>query len=139
MAEQSGFPGSGNVNSSSIDNSKFNINKIHECCKHNISSYKGFIWLYEEEKKYISFYIRVYKYAKYSNNPVAQYDLNKKYLNSYVSIYEAQDITGVPAQSIYKNCIGEIKTTGYKFIWKYIECDKLKPEIMNLPISGDDK
>ena len=126
-------------NSSSIDNSKFNINKIHECCRHNISSYKGFIWLYEEEKNYISFYTRVYKYARYSNKPVAQYDLNKNHLNSYVSIYEAQDITGVPAQSIYKNCIGELKTTGYKFIWEYIECDKLKPEVMNLPIVSDNE
>lgn len=85
----------------------------------------------------MDFYIRLNKYAKHSHRPVIQYDLNNNPLATFVSIYEAEEKTGINYQLIYKNCVGELNTTQYKYKWKYIKCEKLKPEVLSLPIKDD--
>ena len=86
----------------------------------------------------LKFYIRVNKYAKHSQKPVIQYDLNNNPLNIFVSIYEAEAVTGINYQLIYKNCIGKLNTTCHQYKWKYIQCDRLKPDIMSLSIKENE-
>lgn len=116
---------------------EYNYNKVNECCKHKSFTYKKCIWLFENDIENIMLYVRLNKYAKYSKKPVIQYDLNGTPISTFVSIYEASAITGIDSQLIYKNCIGEIKTTHYKYRWEYIEYDKLYPEIMKLQIKDE--
>ena len=66
-----------------------------------------------------------------------QYDLYNNPLATFVSIYEAEEKTGINHQLIYKNCVGELSTTKYKYKWEYIKCDKLKPEVLSLPIKDE--
>lgn len=117
--------------------SEYNKNKVNDCCIHKSLSYKNNIWLYENDVDNLEFYIRVNKYAKYSKRPVIQYDLYNNPLATFVSIYEAEEKTGINHQLIYKNCVGELSTTKYKYKWEYIKCDKLKPEVLSLPIKDE--
>ena len=39
---------------------------------------------------------------------------------------------------IYKNCIGKLNTTCHQYKWKYIQCDRLKPDIMSLTIKENE-
>lgn len=118
--------------------SKYNKNKVNDCCTHKSLSYKNNIWLYENDVDNLKFYIRVNKYAKHSQKPVIQYDLNNNPLNIFVSIYEAEAVTGINYQLIYKNCIGKLNTTCHQYKWKYIQCDRLKPDIMSLTIKENE-
>lgn len=117
--------------------SEYNKNRVNDCCTHKSFSYKNHIWLYENDIENLDFYIRLNKYAKHSHRPVIQYDLNNNPLATFVSIYEAEEKTGINYQLIYKNCVGELNTTQYKYKWKYIKCEKLKPEVLSLPIKDD--
>ena len=109
-----------------VDRSVYDLDRIRSCCNHKSHKHKQCIWLYENDAKYIRFYVDQSKF----NSPapaVGQYDKQNNLISYYFSIYSAEDKTGISAQSIYKNCTHQVKTAG-NYIWKYETIDKTNPE-----------
>lgn len=120
-----------------VDENIYNRDKVTSCCNHKSKLHHNNIWLFEDEIEYIGYYVRLRRYAKNGSKPIAQFTLDKEFIRYFVSIYEASDLLGFSSQSIYKNCIGEYNTAN-GFIWEYVDTDKLKPEVMKLPIRETD-
>ena len=88
--------------------------EILKCCKREISTYKDFIWIYDDGNiDDIKFFEKKYKCRQ-----VIQFTKENKYINTFSSITKAAQMTGVERRKIGECCSGKCETAG-GFIWKY--------------------
>lgn len=92
----------------------YNNGEILKCCKREISTYKDFIWIYDDENIDD---IKLFE-KKYKCRQVIQLTKENKYINTFSSITKAAQMTGIERRKIGECCSGKCETVG-GFIWKY--------------------
>lgn len=92
----------------------YNNGEILKCCKREISTYKDFIWIYDDENIDD---IKLFE-KKYKCHQVIQLTKGNKYINTFSSITKASQMTGIERRKIGECCSGKCETAG-GFIWKY--------------------
>lgn len=95
---------------------KNNSHNINQCCRGEIKSAYGFIWVYKDQYDINKDYS--YKKESYGNQyAVIQLSTDGKIIAEFNSVMEAHDATGINYSCICECCRGTQKTAG-GFIWK---------------------
>ena len=95
---------------------KMSANCINRCCRGDIRSAYGFIWIYKDEYDTSKNY--AYKRGSYANQyAVTQLDQSGNVIAEFNSVKMANAVTGINYCSICECCNGTQKTAG-GFMWK---------------------
>ena len=89
--------------------------EIARCCKREISTYKNFIWIYEDENIND---IELFEKKDKKCREVIQLTEDNEYITTFSSITKAAQATGIERRKIGECCSGKCETVG-GFIWKY--------------------
>jgi len=89
---------------------------INMCCRGEVKSAGGFIWLYSDSSSPKDIAESVARLARYTGTLINQYTLGGVFVEQYQSVKHASDITRIDNGGIYRYCKGELHSAG-GFIW----------------------
>tara|TARA_R110002167_G_scaffold54830_1_gene156157 strand:- start:22 stop:1404 length:1383 start_codon:yes stop_codon:yes gene_type:complete len=92
------------------------VTTINECCRGEVKSAGGFIWLYSDSSSPKELAESVARLARYTGTLINQYTLVGVFVEQYQSVKHASDMTHVDSRSIYGYCKGDLHSAG-GFIW----------------------
>ena len=89
---------------------------ICRCCQGKLQTFKGYIWIYENQKDKIE--ERIKNKNSKSFYKIEMYDLNNNLIKTFNSVCEASRVSGIPRKQIDNQIHKNIFTKNNKFIWK---------------------
>lgn len=91
--------------------------EIARCCKREISTYKNFIWIYDDEN---IDNVELFEKKDKKCREVIQLTEDSKYIAEFPSITKASKITNIERRKIGECCNKKCTTAG-GFVWKYAQ------------------
>lgn len=91
--------------------------EIARCCKREISTYKNFIWIYDDEN---IDNVELFENKDKKCREVIQLTEDSKYIAEFPSITKASKITNIERRKIGECCNKKCTTAG-GFVWKYAQ------------------
>ena len=91
--------------------------EILKCCKREISTYKDFIWIYDDENINN---VELFEKKDKKCREVIQLTEDGKYIAEFPSITKASKITNIERRKIGECCNKKCATAG-GFVWKYAQ------------------
>ncbi len=99
---------------------------ISDCCKYNLRTTNGFVWVHELDYLDLSYIDKLHKECPLVK--ICQYDFEGNLIKTWDSIVEAAKFYNINRSGISNCCANRIKTS-YGFIWKYY--NEVFPEAIN--------